>query len=865
MSIFMKTSYFFISILAVTGIALFFVSSGSEKRPEPTNGTMIKTGEEDLDRDKKELWLELMHQSAPGVNWRRLEYENQLAKIRARLEGSRGNCTGGTEVLADGYIQGQWQERGSLNNAGSVFDTEYDAETDKIWVISAGGTLWNGDAFGSSWEVVNQDLQFNPGLLKFVPTDDGRRLMALAGRIPHYSDDDGQTWTAGAGIQHADSWGNCHSPLLLRQDPHAWYVFAKPSYWEPVKLYKSADLGESFQVIETFSTHEFHRFSLCQPHHSQNVYMARQSDDGKALFYKMDLEADTFALLNPESDLNFNGARANLVGWQDPENGDLRLLCYVLEGDVNVVYRSDDEGASWQKLGDLPEGPWDVGMFISPSNPDLMLMGAVDCFRSLDGGLKWQRVNNWWEYYDDINGKLHADMMHFAEFETPNGSPFLLISNHGGLNVSYTEMTTVYNLGLEGLNVSQYYTVRTDPTDPNYVYAGSQDQGFQRALEFETGSDGAEWFEQVISGDYAHIVFSNGGTSLWTVYPGGWVTHYADPQNGYLTGSYDLQSENETVWLPPLMPSPFAGENAVYMAGGNIDGGPGSYLIRLEAAGDQVIPSQIGYNFKLESGGGEVSCLATAPSDSSRWYVATTNGRFFYSEDSGQTWEQTLNFIPEGHYLYGQAIYVSKTNPNIVYLAGSGYSNSPVYRSLNGGKNFTPVSQGLPPTLVFELAANEDESLVFAATEAGPYVYVRPKNRWYDLSGACAPTQTYWSVEYVEATRTVRFGTYGRGIWDFQISEPVSAGQPEIPASTVRAFPNPTSGAFRIQFTKVKENNIPVSVVGPNGGVLRNWNISTVPGATFTEELSLAGLPPAVYYLRVERQNGVEMVKVLKY
>ena len=30
-----------------------------------------------------------------------------------------------------------------------------------------------------------------------------------------------------------------------------------------------------------------------------------------------------------------------------------------------------------------------------------------------------------------------------------------------------------------------------------------------------------------------------------------------------------------------------------------------------------------------------------------------------------------------------------------------------------------------------------------------------------------APDQTYWTVEYIAGIQTVRYGTYGRGIWDF--------------------------------------------------------------------------------------------------
>ena len=31
------------------------------------------------------------------------------------------------------------------------------------------------------------------------------------------------------------------------------------------------------------------------------------------------------------------------------------------------------------------------------------------------------------------------------------------------------------------------------------------------------------------------------------------------------------------------------------------------------------------------------------------------------------------------------------------------------------------------------------------------------------------PDQTYWTVEYVPEIYTARFGTYGRGIWDFVV------------------------------------------------------------------------------------------------
>jgi len=46
-------------------------------------------------------------------------------------------------------------------------------------------------------------------------------------------------------------------------------------------------------------------------------------------------------------------------------------------------------------------------------------------------------------------------------------------------------------------------------------------------------------------------------------------------------------------------------------------------------------------------------------------------------------------------------------------------------------------------------------------------VYIAEEGIWEDLAGISAPDQTYWSVEYIPELNTARFGTYGRGIWDF--------------------------------------------------------------------------------------------------
>ena len=194
------------------------------------------------------------------------------------------------------------------------------------------------------------------------------------------------------------------------------------------------------------------------------------------------------------------------------------LTLYALIDSKNL-YRSTNNGFNWSFIGALPVNAWDVGVAVSLNNPNILYFGEVETYRSNDGGSSWTKLNNWYDYYNDVPNKLYADMMDFASFYTNSGTEFTLIGNHGGINVSYDNLVSTPSIALQGLNVSQYYDVATSPVNPNYFYAGSQDQGHQRSNA--GNATGLEDFTQVISGDYGQMAFSNNGNSFWTQYPGG--------------------------------------------------------------------------------------------------------------------------------------------------------------------------------------------------------------------------------------------------------------------------------------------------------------------------------------------------------
>ena len=168
----------------------------------------------------------------------------------------------------------------------------------------------------------------------------------------------------------------------------------------------------------------------------------------------------------------------------------------------------------------------------------------------------------------------------------------------------------------------------------------------------------------------------------------------------------------------------------------------------------------------------------------------------------------------DANYLYGSHIVPSAKTPDKIYIAGSGYSNPGVYQSYDNGQSFTPIDSGLPKTMIYEIAVTPDDRYIFAATEIGPYVYIASQNCWFDMAGLNAPDQTYWSVEYLPGIQTARFGTYGRGIWDFKINSSTNVIDELVVSQklTLSVNPNPVNNNSIIYVESNTEQNCTIRI-----------------------------------------------------
>ena len=774
----------FVLLIVIVSIFINF----PKKIPKPTEYMLMKNAKKIYKLHRKQ-WIEEMHKAAPGTDWRKIDAKTRQIKNEKKLQKRKALAESGELKKGKTYkenfrdITGHWVELGSNNLAGRMLTVDYDYSMGVLYGASQGGNIWVGTLDGNWTNSINDYIQFNDiQAVKAIHMGDTTRIV-VAQRNPavlYYTDNNGLSWDAYQGFSGS---GNIIRAIIKNDST----MFVAKSDGALTRIYKFNKQIQNFESIAIFTVSE-NGFDMWLDNENELFVIENNA------LHHIDSEnnINDVAFL----DLDFGNSsitKAILTG--NFNNGNRYLYVMYRANSSAFVYRSEDGGNRWVFTSQINNDylvPFTKNSFsCSPIDPMKVYAGGMECYRSFNGGYSFVHVNNWWDYYNDMEHKLHADVPEIKPIVFEGVIEYDIISTDGGTFISSDNLQSVLNISLSGLRVSQYYSTYSNRSNPAVVFAGAQDQGLQLSTN---GDNQLADFTQLISGDYGHLVSGDGGESFWAVYPG-FVIYYPNYQNPTVFYSIDF-SGNGFLWMPPIMEDPLDATK-VYLGGGGTNSG--YHLTHISYNNGSLSAEEESYNFL----GGFISAMGYSKLNTNYRYVLTKNGKFYFSTDGGVTWEETQSFnAPHSHYFYGSTIEASEINSETVYIGGSGYSNSAVYVSYDHGVTFEAMDEGLPNTLVFELAITEDDNYLFAATEVGPYVcdLSQEQKVWQSIEGITAPDQTYWGVDYIPSVRTARFATYGRGIWDFVIDSNANTDENQIvEATSLKAFPNPFVSTTKIE------------------------------------------------------------------
>ena len=677
---------------------------------------------------------------------------------------SRSRSTANWSPMGPTYSNSGYSGIGRLNCIAF-----HPTDTNRYWVGAAAGGLWETKDNGETWEVLTDNNgvlavsdiiiadDFDTSLTIYIATGDrdgwdNRSIGVLK------STDGGNTWQT-SGLSYTLQNNRMVNRLLVDPLDQNTLIAATS-----VGVFKTTDGGDTWDT--ELSDIQFIDLEY-MPGSNTIIYGSTKGGE-----IHRSTDGQTFELVLDDGDAR----RIELAVSPDQPTWVYALAANGNNG-LHGIFKSIDNGANFVKVfsgdsinlltwsasgdGDDGQGWYDLALASSPMDANIILVGGVNTWRSMDGGINWTIVNHW---VGSNSQAVHADK-HQLKFRD-NGD--LFECNDGGVYIS-KEQGINWVDRTNGIQISQMYKLGVAQTDPDEVITGLQDNGTKlysgNSWYDARGGDGMECL----------IDYTDVNIQYNTVYYGRidrTLNHWQNSKN--ITPRDNDGDQISGNWVTPYVVDPNS-PNILY--------GGYNELWRTENRGDdweQI--SDLGINGRIRS-------IAVAPSNSEVIYIAG-NKALWKTTDTGESWENLTDSLP--NFTNITYIAVKYDDENTLWVTTSGYGNPAVYESLDGGKSWTNISEGLPSIPIYAIVHNrQSHSTVdlYIGTELGVY-YKKGANDWEPYNDGLpnvkiGEIEIYYSGNPGESK--LRAATYGRGLWETPV-EYIST--PMVYASTTARQPN---------------------------------------------------------------------------
>ncbi len=662
-----------------------------------------------------------------------------------------------------------------------------------IWVGAASGGLWKSNDGGLTWNT-NTDLLTVIGCSDLLIDPTNTNIMYLATGDKDYGDtksigvlksiDGGVTWNT-TGLSWSVSSGYLICKLLMNpNDPNI--ILAATTHG----IYKTTSAGATWSLVQSGYFYDI----KYKPGNSNIIYAATEYKN-YTKFY-VSLNGGT-SFTNITSGLpSASIINRYVIGVSPADTNCVYLLaCDATSSGYYGLYRSTNSGNSFALQSNSPNivgqfGWYSLAIAVNPYNANDIYVGALNHYRSTDGGVTWTALNG-----------THVDI-HALEF-LPGSSTTFFSGNDGGVfkttdnGVSWTHLSN-------GLVISQIYRLGTSAINSHFNLTGLQDNG-------TVCQKNNNWV-CVDRGDGMECIIDYRDTN----------TFYGSKQYGYIYKSIDggnsflnIVRNNGTgadtlgSWITPYIMHP-TNHNTILLGKTQVYRSPNGGMNWFQLG--TIPPPPIN-----QSGDNEIKALAYAPSDSNYIYAATSY-RIYVSINGGSSWNNITTGLPTASAAITH-IAISNTDPTKAWVTFSGYSSgNKVYATANAGIVWTNYSTGLPNLPVnCILYQNHSNDGLYIGTDVGVYFRSNSISSWQAFFTGL-PNVIVNELEIQYGAGKIRAATYGRGLWESDIA---------IPNVDFTATPASVCLGSTVNFTDQSNGAIPTSW---------SWSFSGgIPSSDFTQ------------------------------
>ncbi len=655
-----------------------------------------------------------------------------------------------SSVVANWQPMGPFGNSNSLGYAGRIQCIAMSPlGTNTFYVGTAAGGLWITNNGGNSYTTTTNTLPVHGIADIAIPTLSPNVIYIATGDKDAFhsesvgvmkSTNGGQTWST-TGFSYTPQYLRIKRLIVNPLNPNSLLLASVQG------IFKTINGGISWTqtAFGSFYDVEYNPSDTTVIHAVSNDTYYKSTDGG--LTFTAGLNTGNSSRLA----LSVSGANSNYV--------------YILrsEGSADAfggLWRSTNNGVSFTQMSSSPnifhwssngigtggQGWYDIALAVSPTNPNELIAGGVNTWKSLDGGATWV-LNTIW-YTGGGVPFVHADV-HYIDYLN---STTVMMGTDGG--IEKTTNSGVTWLTLNGnMNIAQVYKIGCSANLSDKLVAGMQDNG-TTLLSGNTWSGLTEG-----DGTTCFIDYSNNNTLVTSAQYGNF---YLTTNNGASFTSITSGLSGSADWVAPIVQSP---TNATtYFCG---------YQNIFKSTNQGNSWTQIS---NLNTG--KLWNIKISPSNPAIMYVNSSTS-LFKTTDGGLTWVNITGTIPISVTVIS-GIEVDNQNPNNVYitLAGTSATNK-VYYSTNGGTTWMNYSTGLPNISIKCVEFQKNSSgLVYIGTDAGVYYRTSAMSSWATYNIGFPTIVNIQDLEIFYPTNKLRAATFSRGVWESDLVIPASVAAP---------------------------------------------------------------------------------------
>lgn len=719
-------------------------------------------------------------------------------------------------------------------------------------------TVYIGGAQGGVWKTTNGGVDWFPlsdtwpllgvSSIAVHPTNTNIVLAGtgdydgfdVAGIGVMRSTDGGSTWTR-VGASHFGT--NCIKGLVFDPD-NPNIVLAITGKSGTGRISRSTDAGQTWTTIVSGGNWDSISYGPKPNALSPRTYYATSPGATPRLFSSTDQGATWAATAtNPFSgNQSTTGVAASKI---------FAGTVYAFASSSRNIYKSTDYGATWTSvIAGFPNGnnnynwsqawyDWHINTSVRTEGLnqfDVIYVGLIDIVQSRDGGATWRSMGgaNWTATYAS-NAITHNDQHCLAVHPTDPNT--VMVGNDGGIyralytpSPTATSDTITWSLLSRNLGITQFYTLATHPTNPDYIKGGTQDNATPHSFGnlASWGNPGA--------GDGA-------GCAINQVNP---QVQYNSSQGNSLsmtTNAYSSSTGISPSWTGHRVP--FIGTLWLDPNNQNLLYANSDFLNRRDAT-TSTWSMQLGG--QALSATSTIRALAIPVGNSNRLYTGSGDGQLWMSSNQGASWTRIdrqgqANGLPNRAYT---SISINPADQNDVIVGISGTGTAHVYRCTNTTAA-TPVwtaaggsgSNGLPDVPLNSLARDSQSPATcwFAATDVGVFMTEDAGATWTNITQPRGLPNVQVNVLDVNAgTGYMTAATFGRGMWRMRYLpliatvtiNPTDVVGGQLATGTVTLDRAAIGNGMTVTLIDNHPNvTVPASVVVPAGSTSVNFPITT--------------------------------------